>query len=94
MSAQTSNERRTNEGLAAKVSNECYLIAGPGIIDERSHVTRAFPLVWVLKHPKSEKNEISPKAYPEEMEVIRASYTNTSSVPLFPMCIFLESPVT
>jgi hypothetical protein len=28
---------------------------------------------------KSEKNEISPKAYPEEMEVIRASYANMSS---------------
>jgi hypothetical protein len=52
-------------------------------------VVRAFPLVWVLKHPKSEKNEITPKAYPEEMEVIRASYANTSSAPLFPFTVHL-----
>jgi hypothetical protein len=30
------------------------------------------------------KNEISPKAYPEEMEVIRTTYANTSFGTLFP----------
>jgi hypothetical protein len=45
-------------------------------------VARAFPLLG-SKAGKKKKNEISPKAYPEEMEVIRAtSYANTSSAVL------------
>jgi hypothetical protein len=54
---------------------------------EKSRVTRAFPLVWGPQTSKKRKNEINPKAYPEEMEVIRVSYPNTNPAPLFPFAL-------
>jgi hypothetical protein len=46
--------------------------------------TKGIPLIRALWSTQNSKNKIRPKAYPEEMEVIRTLYANTSFGTLFP----------
>ena len=51
---------------------------------EKSYVAeRAFPLIRILRSTQNSKIEICPKAYPEEMEVIRTLNPKTGFGTLF-----------